>query len=743
MKRKSLKILLIVSSSIIGIVLILALIVSPITKSYVEKHSKELIGRKVKMHGLHLNIFTGSLELDSISMYEANGKDVFASIDTFFVDLKLSKLWGKNLEISELKVIRPYLAIMQNGSVFNFDDLIPKKDSAKTDTSKSSFPKSIVIKNILMKGGKLIYTDQQLKNTIKMSDLGLAIPEVSFGKGNTKGGLHLKIGDLATIDSKLALNMKSKEYKINMLVSNLAINIIKPYIQEYFNISELEGAVGGDLLIEGKTDHIMGFNISGTVSGKNFKMTNRDNEPLLTAEAVSAKISTISKVNSTYLFDFIHVSNAKLDFIMNPDPKPNNFMAIFKPDEPKDKSKDKANDTVQSKPMTFKIKDLHITNSQLNFTDKSMKPTVNIPIKRVDFLATDFDMNGNMNLKMTGWFGGSGNMKFSWKGSRNDFSNQQIYLNMQNFGLKQVSPYCKAYTAYDITSGNMNFETRTTIKNNNINSNNIVDVYKMDVGKKHKEMKPKYNLPLKFALYIMKDKDEKINFNLPVKGNMKDPKFNYSQILWQTVGNLMIKVALSPVKFLAGSLGMNADKMEKININPLQTSFTAEQYSQLNDLAGMIKKKPEMVLELTQFANLKDVLDDYALYKTKYAYLYSMPDTDKKNPYTFEEVQTIADNDPDFIYYVDSTLTARGKNITKIPVKDKAQMLYARDSLEHELISKLENRNLFLRNYMKTSMELQDKNMNIKTAEKDSLLIFKSNSHYKINLSLPGAEKSN
>ena len=150
-----------------------------------------------------------------------------------------------------------------------------------------------------------------------------------------------------------------------------------------------------------------------------------------------------------------------------------------------------------------------------------------------------------------------------------------------------------------------------------------------------------------------------------------------------------------------------------------------------------------MVLELTQFANLKDVLDDYALYKTKYAYLYSMPDTDKKNPYTFEEVQTITDNDPDFIYYVDSTLTANGKNITKIPVKDKTQMLYVPDSLEHELISKLESRNLFLRNYMKTSMELQDKNLNIRTAEKDSLLIFKSNSHYKINLSLPGAEKSN
>jgi hypothetical protein len=731
MKRKILKVSLIIVTILSAILIILALVISPITKNYIQKHSKDLIGRKIEMRGLHLNIFTGTLELDSIALYEANDKDVFASIDTFFVDLKLSKLWSKNLELSQLKVIRPYLVIMQNDSVFNFSDIMNRKSSTQKDKAKSEFPKSIVIKNIFMKGGRLIYTDQQLKNTIKMNELGVAIPELSFGTGDTKGGVHLKVGDIATIDSKLEMNMKTKEYKLNLHVKDLAINIIKPYVQQYFNIDEFEGVVGGDILIAGQTDHIMGFHMNGTATGSNFKMTNSVGEPLITAETVNVKIDDISKAKALYLFNYIHASAATIDFIMNPDPKLNNFMAIFKPDDPTD-----TNSNIQK---TLKIKDLHLTNSQLTFTDKSLKPTVRIPIKRIDFQASDFDLSGNMSFKMTGGFAGGGNMKFNWKGNRKDFSNQQIFMNMQNFGLKQVSSYCKAYTAYDITSGNMNFETRTNIKNNDITSNNIVDVYKMDVGKKHQEMKPKYNLPLKFALYIMKDKDEKINFNLPVKGNMKDPKFSYSQILWQTVGNLMIKVALSPVKFLASSLGMNPDKMESITINPLQTSFTAEQYSQLNDLASIIKRKPELVLELTQFANLKDVLDDYALYKTKYSYLYSLSDTDKKNPYTFEEVQTVNDNDPDFTYYVDSLVSAKGKIANTMDNKDKSLMLYTRDSLQNELLSKFESRNTFLKNYLKTSFEIQEKNMAIKNANNDTLKIFRDKAHYKINMSLPGA----
>jgi len=731
MKRKILKVTLIFISVLAILIIILALTISPIARNYIEKHSKEMIGRKVQVKGLHINIFTGTLEVDSIALYEANGKDVFASIDTFFVNLEITKLLGKNLEISELKVIRPYLVVLQNGSIFNFDDMMQKKDTAKVDTSKSSFPKSIVIRNIDLHGGKLIYTDQQLKNTINMNELAVSIPEISFGKGDTKGGVHLKVGDKATIDSKLEMNMKTKEYKLNLLVKNLAINMVKPYMQEYFNIRDFEGLAGGDLLIAGKSDHIMDFNVSGTADLKNFNMTNSDGEPLLATESASLKINNINKTSSNYLFDFIYASNAKLDYIMHPDPKPNNFMAIFKPDNP--------SDTAKSAPMTFKVKDLRVDNSELNFTDKTMRPVFILPIKKVNFQTSNFDLNGMNDYKMTGAFPGSGIIHFNWKGNRNDFSNQQININLQNFGLKLVSPYCKSYTAYDITTGNMNFESKTHIKNNDINSSNSVDVYKMNVGNKHKELKVKYNVPLKFALYIMKDKDEKINFNLPVKGNTKDPKFSYSQIVWQTVVNLMVKVALSPVKFLAGALGMNPDKMEKIDINPLQTSFTAEQYNQLNDLASIVKKKPDMVLELTQYADLKGILDDYSLYKTKYSYLYSMPDTDKKTPLSFEEVQGVSDNDRDFVEYVDSILASKGNTISNISIKEKSQSLYVPDSLRNELIQKFESRNSMLHNYLKTSLEIPEKNMAIRTADKDTLQIYKQNAKYKIGMSLPGA----
>ena len=114
-----------------------------------------------------------------------------------------------------------------------------------------------------------------------------------------------------------------------------------------------------------------------------------------------------------------------------------------------------------------------------------------------------------------------------------------------------------------------------------------------------------------------------------------------------------------------------------------------------------------------------------------------MPDTDKKHPFTFEEVQTISDNDRDFVEFVDSTLTARGKLSTNIGILDKSKMMYVPDSLQNELYTKFENRNSILRNYMKTSFEIPENKLIVKTASKDTLNRYKEKANYKIGMSLP------
>lgn len=56
---KILKISTITVAVLVAVFIIIACIFPPIAKNYINKHSKELIGRQINIKGLYINIFTG------------------------------------------------------------------------------------------------------------------------------------------------------------------------------------------------------------------------------------------------------------------------------------------------------------------------------------------------------------------------------------------------------------------------------------------------------------------------------------------------------------------------------------------------------------------------------------------------------------------------------------------------------------------------------------------------------------
>lgn len=730
MKYKVLKIAAIVASAIAVCIIAFALSISPIAKHYIENHSKEMIGRQILMSNLHLNIFTGTLEIDSLRVYEANSTTVFASIDTFYINITLYKLIGSTFELSEMKVINPYVEILQNKDQFNFDDLMARFN--KKDTTKSSFPKSVILNKIFIKGGKITYIDQQLHNTIKMNDLWVAIPELRFGQGNTNAGIRLKIGKTATVESHLTLNMKTDQYQWDLQIGNLPLSIFYPYTKEKLNIATLDGLLSTDLILKGDMAHMMNFVATGTANMKSFNVTNSAGEELMSAATADAKINKLIWSSSTYLFDYLHASGVNLNFMLKP--TTNNYSGVLKTEQPGDTT---------SSPMTLKIKDLHITNSTVTYTDKTLAVPFNLPLRKVDFQATNFDMNGENNFNIKALFPEGGIARFSWKGNFDDYSNQQIMLNMQNIRLRLFTPYCLQYTAYPTTTGNLNYVSKNTIRQNNLVSSNLIDAFNANVGKKGHGLKPEYHIPMKLALYIMKDKDGKIQLDIPVKGNIHDPKFSYSKIIIKTLANLMVKVAVSPVRFLAGSLGMNPDKMDAITINSLQTNLTAEQYQQLNNLATMLKQKPDMLLSLTQYVDLKTLLPDYMLYKTKEAYLLSQRKDTTLHHLRYSDVALVSINDAGFVAYVD-TLVKSPKSTLPVnaSIQDKVNALYAPDSIQAGVQRFLQRRNVFLQNYMTTALDVPAKSLVVKTADTTTLDSYNGKAMYKIEMTLPGADNT-
>ena len=84
MKNKKRRVLLLTLLSIVGLLFLVLLFgISPFAKYYVEKHAKELVGRRITVDKVRFNLLSGKLSIDDFKLYEADDQSSFVALDRF------------------------------------------------------------------------------------------------------------------------------------------------------------------------------------------------------------------------------------------------------------------------------------------------------------------------------------------------------------------------------------------------------------------------------------------------------------------------------------------------------------------------------------------------------------------------------------------------------------------------------------------------------------------------------------
>jgi hypothetical protein len=153
-----------------------------------------------------------------------------------------------------------------------------------------------------------------------------------------------------------------------------------------------------------------------------------------------------------------------------------------------------------------------------------------------------------------------------------------------------------------------------------LHNNNSIRIEQLDFGKRTQDSTA-IKAPVKLALYIIKDPQELIAFNLPVEGDPSNPAFSYSKILWQAFANFFIKTAAAPFNALASLAGTNPKDLEVIEFDYAQDSLQDKQIEALSDIAQIMQKKPKLLFRFTQFTNLSELQKKLAVNKAKEVFL--------------------------------------------------------------------------------------------------------------------------
>lgn len=590
--KKTLKVIAIVITSVIALILLVTIIAAPIAKSYVNKHGEELIGRKLNIEKVGLNLFTGHLAIHQLSVYEEDDSTLFAGFDTLDVKVKLLRLIGSDLYFKHITLSGLNVTVLQQDTLFNFTSIIDHFASdTPEDTTDSPSNWKMHFYNVSLHHAKLSYCDLNRDKEWDIKDLNIKVPGFTIGgQEKSDAGINLALADGGLLNVGAQYDAMSNNFKVMANLDNFALSNIKEYLTDVVNIKELEGELGATITAEGNVSEIMNTQIGGNIQMNGLNIVDADRMELAGIENLDIKINKIDLGSNIYDIESVLIEGVKGHFEVFAD-STNNFGRLMV-NPTTDASVDTnatpepADTSATAKPMDIRVGRVELKSCQFQYTDNTLFNKFDFPVNNINLIAEDINTTGMNKAKITAQLPGGGTLKVDWKGNIADWkASQDLTLNVNGLDLKQLNPYMVTYLGQPFSDGTFSFISHNTITNSMLDGNNHLDIYNVTVGEREKKVKPIVRLPIKAALYVLKDKNEKILLDVPIKGNIESPEFNYMKLIWKTLGNLLVKVATSPVRALGDMLGISEDESKYMEILPGQSDFTSEQYNLLNRFA--------------------------------------------------------------------------------------------------------------------------------------------------------------
>ena len=772
--KKFLKIAAIVIAVLVVLILATLKFAPGIVRSYVVAHSEELIGRKVAIQNISLNPFTFKLEIDSLAVFEKDGETRFVAFDKFRVNVDPMRLFTGTAAVSEIYLKGLYARVLQHEDRFNFTDIIEfvtKGDSTKIDAQAvadsaakaakaaaeadssgmvnaveiaEELPFSISVENIVFEKGNIIYQDTKVGSKIQLDDFSISIPAVYLSNKQTDIGVSFKFADGGDLNVKVLANAATNDFHVGVDLRKFALACGKPYLNDFINYKDFSGSVSVLMDIDGNLNQILSSNVKGIVSVDDIVLTETSGRTL-GVKHVGVGIASANVEKNSFHIDSVVVDGgfAHLDLYKNGKTNIDVLLRKGSADEPDStqlaadqqlvlgdsteavaaeaKSAEQPAEKKAEKPLKAKIDRLLVQNTTASATDHSITKPFNYTVRDITVKGSNINFDTPCTINVNASFPEGGSVTVKYKGALSDIGTMDAYVSVKNLALKHFSNYSHHFTGYPISAGTLAFASENKIKNFELDSKNVIDIYNIDVGDKDPDSDPEFMVPMKVGLYILKDKDDKIEFDVPVHGNMKDPKFSIGKIIWTTVSNLLIKVALSPLKMVgnlattgAGAIGIDLGKNDEILIDATRAAFSSEQYAKASKMTEALAKDKNLKLIFTQYYSPRKTAEAYKSIKLKTEYYKKSQGKEKLTELDERAIAEMSDSDEGFQAFL--------KEYGEIDQK----------ALRKEVAALAETRNQELLKVLLQQKGVTKKNIKVMTAPANQLSSHRGKALYKV-----------
>lgn len=596
--------------SILFILFILTIsLASPITKYLIQKYDEKYIGRKIKLDWAYVNPFTGNIYFRNLKIYELKSNSIFFSCQGISLNITLTKLFTKTYELTHVTLTQPYANIIQNKNEFNLNDLLEKFSAKDTFQSSNATP-HVNIFNIKINDGEFHYQEKSIPVSYYIKNVNLESDGKRWNSDTVAANYKFLSGlGSGIIKGKFTFNIKSQEYRTTTIIEQLDLAILEQYLMDLATYGSLSASLDAKIDATGNLNDKENITASGQITVNNFHFGKNSKDDYASFEKLIISMRELSPPNYTYRYDSITLIQPYLKYERYD--KLDNFQNMF--------GKDGANIyNAKSDPTRFNliieiadyikiltknffhshyvIDHLTITKGTLEYNDYSLREKFGIELNPYSITADSIGTSsGFAKVDFKSKLNPYGYASVTLLVNPKDSGDFKVQYSLQKIPATLFNPYTITYTSFPLDRGTIEFKGNLSVKDKLVQSNNHLIIIDPRITKRIKAKDTKW-IPMPLIMSFVRERGNVIDYEIPISGNLKDPKFHFRDVLLDLFKNIFVKPPTTPYRLQVHNVENEIEKTLSLKWPMRQSQLRPTQEKFIDKIADFLEENPEAMI---------------------------------------------------------------------------------------------------------------------------------------------------
>jgi hypothetical protein len=594
-----------ITVSIIIIVAAVIIFISPFTKYLVKKYDEKYTGRQITMDWAYVNPFTGYIHFSNLKIHEQKSDSIFFSADGISANIAMLKLLFKTYEIRKLTLDHPIGIIIQNKKDFNFNDLV-EKFTSKENSDAIKVPVHFNILNIKIVDGEFYYHE-------KLIPINYFIKKVNFeskGKRWDTDTITVQFSFLpgmgsGDIKGDFTINLKNQDYRLAFITHKFDLNIIEQYLKDLTNFGSFSANIDAEIKAKGNLNDQEILSASGLMAINNLHFGKNPKDDFAAFDKLVLTITELNPKNFKYFFDSISLNHPyfkyeRYDYL-------DNLQTMFGSNEANIEAsrinsekfnliieiaryvKVLANNFFRS---NYKINRMRINNGDIIFNDFSTSEKFALELYPLTVIADSIDNDHNhVNVSLESIIKPYGNVSVAVSINPRDSSDFDMQYYFQKIPVSMFNPYTISFTSFPLDRGTLEFKGSWNVRNGMIQSDNHLVIIDPRVTKRIRNKDTKW-IPAPLIMAFIRERGNVIDYEIPITGNLKNPKFHLRDIIFDLLGNIFVKPPTTPYRLNVKNIETEIEKSLTLKWEIRQSTILPAQKKFIEKMADFLLKNP-------------------------------------------------------------------------------------------------------------------------------------------------------